>query len=91
MLPKVTIIMPSLNVADYIEECIKSAVFQTLKEIEILCIDAGSTDGTLEILQRYADMDRRIRLINSDRRSYGYQVNLGIRQAGRICCHSGNG
>lgn len=81
MLPKVTIIMPSLNVADYIEECIKSAVFQTLKEIEILCIDAGSTDGTLEILQKYADMDRRIRLINSDRRSYGYQVNLGIRQA----------
>lgn len=81
MLPKVTIIMPSLNVADYIEECIKSVVAQTLKEIEILCIDAGSTDGTLDILQKYADMDSRIRIINSDRRSYGYQVNLGIKLA----------
>lgn len=81
MLPKVTIIMPSLNVAEYIEECIKSAVSQTLKEVEILCIDAGSTDGTLEILQKYAAEDRRIRLIASDKRSYGYQVNLGIRQA----------
>lgn len=81
MLPKVTIIMPSLNVADYIEECIKSAIAQTLKEIEILCIDAGSTDGTLDILQKYASLDSRIRLINSDKRSYGYQVNLGIKLA----------
>lgn len=81
MLPKVTIIMPSLNVVDYIEECIKSVVLQTLRDIEILCIDAGSTDGTLDILQEYASMDSRIKLINSDRRSYGYQVNLGIKLA----------
>lgn len=81
MLPKVTIIMPSLNVVDYIEECINSVTLQTLKDIEILCIDAGSTDGTLDILQKYADRDCRIKLIHSDRRSYGYQVNLGIRLA----------
>lgn len=81
MLPKVTIIMPSLNVADYIEECMKSVVLQTLRDIEILCIDAGSTDGTLDILQKYVSMDSRIRVINSERRSYGYQVNLGIKLA----------
>ena len=45
---KVSIIMPSLNVADYIDECIQSALDQTLEDIEIICIDAGSTDGTWE-------------------------------------------
>ncbi len=78
---KVSVILPSLNVADYIEECLDSVTGQTLEELEILCIDAGSTDGTLEILQRYAKKDRRIRLFHSDKRSYGYQINLGIDQA----------
>ncbi len=77
----VSIIMPSLNVANYIEECIASAVNQTLKEIEIICIDAGSTDGTAEIIERYAGKDKRIRLIKTEFKSYGAQVNLGIRLA----------
>lgn len=75
----VSVIMPSLNVVDYIETCISSAIHQTLKEIEILCIDAGSTDGTAEILERYAQQDPRIRLIKTEYRSYGAQVNLGVR------------
>lgn len=78
---KVTVIMPSLNVAPYIEECISSVERQTLKDVEILCIDAGSMDGTLEILQNHAKDDSRIRIINSPVKSYGYQVNLGIREA----------
>lgn len=77
----VTVIMPSLNVATYIEESVKSVLSQTLNNIEILCIDAGSNDGTLDILQRLVENDERIRLINSDRKSYGYQVNIGIQQA----------
>lgn len=75
---KVTVIMPSLNVVHYIRECIESVIHQTLKEIEIVCVDAGSTDGTLEILQEYARQDARIRIIISDRKSYGYQMNLGM-------------
>ncbi len=78
---KITVIMPSLNVAPYIEECISSVENQTLTDIEILCIDAGSTDGTLAILQSHAENDSRIRIINSPAKSYGYQVNLGIREA----------
>lgn len=78
---KVSVIMPSLNVAPYIEECMESVVNQTLKEIEIICVDAGSTDGTLEILHSYAEKDPRIKLINSGRKSYGYQMNLGIQAA----------
>ncbi|MBD5522367.1 MAG: glycosyltransferase [Lachnospiraceae bacterium] len=54
---------------------------QGLRDIEILSIDAGSTDGTLEILEEYAVSDERIRIIHSDKRSYGYQVNLGIESA----------
>ena len=46
---KVSVIMPSLNVAPYIEKCIKSVINQSLQDIEIICVDAGSTDGTLEI------------------------------------------
>lgn len=75
---KISIIMPSLNVREYIGECIESVINQTLKEIEIICVDAGSDDGTLEILEDYAKKDNRIILIHSDKKSYGYQVNLGI-------------
>ena len=73
--------MPSLNVVEYIDECIQSALNQTLIEREIICIDAGSTDGTWEKLLLYAN-DRKykddIRLLHCDVKSYGYQVNLGI-------------
>jgi len=78
---KVSVILPSLNVKRYIEECIKSVMNQTLKEIEILCVDAGSNDGTLEVLREYASIDNRIRIIGSDLKSYGHQVNLGINEA----------
>ena len=75
---KISIIMPSLNVKEYITECIESITNQTLKEIEIICVDAGSDDGTLEILEEYVKNDKRIKLLHSDKKSYGYQVNLGI-------------
>lgn len=75
---KISIIMPSLNVKKYIGQCIESVINQTLKEIEIICVDAGSDDGTLELLENYANQDNRIKLLHSDVKSYGHQVNLGI-------------
>ena len=80
-MPKATLILPSLNVDGYIEECLESVRCQSLEDIEILCIDAGSTDGTFEILREHAARDSRIRLIRSRVRSYGYQVNLGFSMA----------
>lgn len=77
-MPKISVILPSLNVAAYIRECIESVLAQTLADIEILCIDAGSTDGTCEIIKRYAAEDDRIQFIQSDKKSYGYQINLGM-------------
>ena len=46
-----------------------------------MCIDAGSTDGTCEVIQEYAAKDRRVRFIRSEKRSYGYQINLGFQLA----------
>ncbi len=79
--PKVSVLLPSLNVYPYIRMCMESVINQTLNEIEIICIDASSTDGTWEILREYAESDPRIKLIRSDRKSYGYQMNLGLEAA----------
>lgn len=78
---KVSVILPSLNVAEYIEECIRSAMNQTLQDIEIISVDAGSTDGTVEILKKCSQEDSRIRLFTSEMKSYGKQVNMGIEAA----------
>lgn len=83
-----SLILPSLNVANYISECVESALTQTLAEIEILCIDACSTDGTYEILMDYERRCREgewpgktLQVLRSPKKSYGYQVNLGLRIA----------
>lgn len=78
---KVSVILPSLNVGPYIRECLESVCNQTLKEIEIICVDAGSTDGTMDIIREFGKSDSRIVVIESDKKSYGYQVNLGFRCA----------
>lgn len=79
--PKVSIIMPTLNVKDYIVECMDSVVNQTLEDIEIIIVDAGSTDGTLDILKEYADKNPKITLLHSDEKSYGHQMNMGMAEA----------
>ena len=79
--PSVTVLMPSLNVAPFIRQAVESVLDQTLRTIEVLCIDAGSTDGTLEILREYEEADPRVKVIISDKRSYGYQMNLGLAAA----------
>ena len=78
---KISVIMPSLNVSKYIKQCLQSVLNQTLEDIEIICVDGGSTDGTLDIIQQYVKKDKRVKLIHSDIKSYGYQMNLGIKEA----------
>lgn len=69
-MPKVSVLMPTLNVAPYIVDCMESVINQTLRDIEIIVVDAGSTDGTYEILQKYAKKDHRIRVVYSEKRSW---------------------
>ncbi|EAJ7529576.1 glycosyltransferase family 2 protein [Campylobacter jejuni] len=79
--PKISVIIPSYNSAKYIKECLDSVIFQSLKEIEILCIDAYSIDGTIDILKSYEKQDSRIKIIFSKKKSLGCQINLGLKEA----------
>lgn len=76
--PKISIILPSYNVFPYIQQCIESVINQTISNTEIICVDAGSTDGTLEVLMEYAKIYSNVKLILSDKKSYGHQMNLGL-------------
>ena len=78
---KVTVLIPTLNSISYMKECLESVRNQTLSDLEILVIDAGSTDGTLELLEQYQVVDNRIHIIHSEKKSYGYQLNKGINLA----------
>lgn len=78
---KVSIIMPCLNAKKFIEESIESIINQTLKELEIIIVDAGSVDGTVEIIKSYQKKDSRIKFIESSKKSLGYQYNIGIHNA----------
>jgi len=79
--PKVSIVLPALNVGKYIRQCIESVLAQTLQDIEVICVDAGSTDGTLETIQEFVQKDPRVSLIKSEKKSYGYQMNIGFAAA----------
>ncbi|MBR1743205.1 MAG: glycosyltransferase family 2 protein, partial [Lachnospiraceae bacterium] len=81
MNPKVTVVIPSLNVKDYIGECLDSVTGQTLQEIEIFVVDAYSTDGTRKIIDEYGKKDNRITLLDDREKSTGYSKNLGIDRA----------
>ena len=72
-MPKVSVVIPVYNVEKYLGECLDSVLRQTLNEIEIICVDDGSTDGSAAILQKYAAADPRIRLIS--------QANAGLSAA----------
>ena len=56
----VSVIIPVYNMESYLEQCLNSVCSQTLENIEILCINDGSTDGSGEILEKYAKNDKRI-------------------------------
>lgn len=77
-IPKVSVIIPVYNVEQYLRECLDSVVNQTLKEIEIICVDDGSTDKSLEILKEYAQKDNRITIITQQNLHAGVARNAGL-------------
>ncbi len=76
--PKVSVIVPVYNVEAYLRECLDSVVKQTLKDIEIICIDDGSTDSSLSILKEYAQKDSRISVLQQENLHAGVARNVGI-------------
>lgn len=78
---KVSIIIPCYNVEQYLEQCLNSVINQTLKDIEIIVINDGSTDGTGNIIRGYAAREPRIRVIDKPNSGYGDSMNKGFAAA----------
>lgn len=78
---KVSILVPIYNVEKYLRECLDSLVTQTLQDIEIICINDGSTDNSLNIISEYAQKDNRIKVIDKPNSGYGASMNRGLEVA----------
>ena len=81
MNPKVTVVVPSFNVGPYIGKCLDSVLNQTLKEIEVIVVDANSTDGTREVINEYVKKDSRVTLVDDTEKSTGFAKNIAIDMA----------
>ena len=79
--PKVSILVPAYNVEQYIVQAMDSLVKQTLEDIQIVCINDGSTDNTLEYLNRYAEKDDRVLVIDKKNGGYGIGMNVALDHA----------
>ena len=78
---KVSVIVPVYNTSKYLKKCIESILKQSLKEIEIICINDGSTDNSLEILEKYLKKDSRVRIINQKNSGLSKVRNEGLKLA----------
>ena len=79
--PTVSLLVPIYNVERYLRACLESAASQTLVDIEIVCIDDGSTDGSRTIIEEFCARDSRFRLISKANSGYGDSMNRGLAMA----------
>jgi glycosyltransferase involved in cell wall biosynthesis len=80
-MPKVSVIIPVFNADEFLKECIESVRSQTLNDIEIICVDDGSTDTSVGVLNLYKDNDNRIQVFRQDHKYAGAARNLGLDHA----------
>ena len=78
---KVSVIIPVYNAEKYLEECLDSLLRQTFTDMEIICVDDGSTDSSAEILKRFQEKDRRIRVLFQENQYAGIARNNGMKIA----------
>ena len=82
MNPKISLIVPVFNVEKYVSKCLDSLVAQTLKDIEIICVDDCSTDNSLQIIEKYAAKDARIKIFKHEvNKCVGQARNTGLEHA----------
>ena len=77
----VSVIIPVYNQAPYLAECLDSALAQTLRELELVCVDDGSTDGSERMLDEYAARDRRVKVIHQPNAGVAAARNRGLAAA----------
>ncbi|MBR4591588.1 MAG: glycosyltransferase [Elusimicrobiaceae bacterium] len=81
MSPIISVIIPVYNAQDHLNECLDSLINQSLRDIEIICVDDGSTDNSLAISQQYAQKDNRINVLPQSNQSAGAARNHGLTKA----------
>lgn len=79
--PVISLLIPVYNVERYLRQCLESARQQTFSDIEIVCINDGSTDGSRAIIQKFMDEDARFRVIDKENSGYGASMNQGLATA----------
>lgn len=79
--PAVSVIIPCYNAEKHLAACMDSLLNQTQRDIEIICVDDGSTDSTLNMLNRYAETDKRVRVFSQQNKFAGAARNLGLSHA----------
>ena len=77
----ISVIIPVYNVEKYLNRCLDSVLCQTFQDIEIICIDDGSTDDCRQILKSYAEIDKRIRIISTVNKGLSAARNIGLEKA----------
>lgn len=80
--PKISVVVPTYNAAAYLRQSLDALCGQTLRELEIVCVNDGSTDESEAILREYAERDPRVKIISKANGGYGSAVNVGIDAAG---------
>lgn len=76
---KISIVIPIYNVEKYLRQCLESVINQTYKNLEIICIDDGSPDNSIEILKDYENKDERIKIIRQENKGLAETRNVGIK------------
>ncbi len=80
-MPRVSVIIPVFNAETYLRECLDSLLSQSLRDFEVLCVDDGSTDGSMEILMEYSESDSRLAVIEQRNAGAGVARNTGMAAA----------
>ncbi|MCH3948876.1 MAG: glycosyltransferase [Olsenella sp.] len=75
---KVSVVVPTYNVERYLDQCLTSIQMQPFANVEVICVNDGSTDGSLGIMQEHAARDPRVRVIDKPNAGYGAACNAGI-------------
>lgn len=84
-MPKVSVIIPVYNVEKYLRQCIESIINQTLNDIEVICVNDGSSDLSLDILNEYQARDKRVIVVSQKNKGTGVARNVGIEKSSGEC------
>ena len=75
---KISVIVPIYNVEKYLKKCLDSIIYQSLKDIEIIMVDDGSTDSCSQICDYYSSLDERIKVVHKENQGLGLARNTGL-------------